>query len=152
MFRYLSVLCFIALFICLGCDSVKTFKVDIPKDFNGEWNLKGKLAAKNDPINFDVNQNISIDDGKVLLEGGEEWEAAKVGRDINIGFSILVSDEDVAGCGKVRTMADATIIIPVVKFDESQYDGIAVGIFRINSDCDGESSKELGGDFILKRR
>jgi hypothetical protein len=152
MNRFVIAISFLILLVCVGCGGFSNHDVDIPKDLNGDWNLKGTLTAKDDSITFNIDQNLTIDDGRVLLADDGEWEAAKVGDNLNIGFSIVVSEEDVAGCGMVRTMADSTIIIPVIEYDDTQYDGIAVGIFRINSDCDGKSSKELDGDFILKRR
>ena len=152
MFRFLQALFLIAALSCSGCGGLGNSVVDIPKGLNGDWNLKGTLNAKDDSIHLDINRDLIIDDGRVLLEGWGEWEAAKVGDNFNIGFSVVVSEEDVPGCGMVRTMADASIIIPVIKDNESQYSGISVGIFRINSDCDGRSTRELDGDFILKRK
>jgi hypothetical protein len=149
--RIFTIFLFLCFILISGCNGVGYSQVDIPTVLNGDWNIKGSCIANDDSRSLDIDQNFEIADGRIFLEGGGECDGNFIGNQLIIKFKPIVFDEEVESCGRVVVTADVSIIITMLSDNEPEYDGIAVGAFKTESECEGESSVELSGDFILKR-
>ena len=145
-------ICVIIFFLMLsGCGGSGVYLYGAPDDFNGNWNLSGKIFAKDNSFELDFNRDLSIISGKIYPEGGGVWDNGLIGNFLNIKINEVVQEAEVVSCGKVITSLDTTIMIQVFKLGEVEYSGNAVGIFVIDSECDGASTADLTGSLVMTR-
>ena len=144
------IICISVIFIS-GCEGTGISNVDIPTELNGDWNLTGALIANDDSRRVDINQDFEIVDGRIYLKDSGEIDGTFIAYELIIKFKTVVFDQDVEGHGRVKVTADVSIVTTILNDDEPEYHGIAVGIFKTESEIEGESSVGLSGNFILKR-
>jgi hypothetical protein len=135
-----------------GCGGNSAFDPGIPNELDGDWNLSGKITAKDGSSETDIDQNFEIRSDRLYLEGSDEtWVGSYYYPNLHIRFNMIVQDEDVVGCGNVKTTAKVTVVTFIVDSDESDFDGYAIGFYETDSDCDGITRVELNGSLALKR-
>jgi len=149
--KFFPIIVCISVILISGCEGTGISNVDIPTELNGDWNITGALIANDDSRRVDINQDFEIMDGRIYLQGDGEIDGTFIANQLIIKFKSVVFDQDVEGSGRVKITADASIVTTILNEDEPEYNGIAVGVFKTESEIEGESSVELSGNFVLKR-
>ena len=149
--KIFTIIVCISVILFSGCEGTGISNVDIPTELNGDWNITGALIANDDSRRVDINQDFEIMDGRIYLQGDGEIDGTFIANQLIIKFKSVVFDQDVEGSGRVKITADASIVTTILNEDEPEYNGIAVGVFKTESEIEGESSVELSGSFILRR-
>ena len=149
--KFFPIIVCISVILISGCEGTGISNVDIPTELNGDWNITGALIANDDSRRVDINQDFEIMDGRIYLQGDGEIDGTFIANQLIIKFKSVVFDQDVEGSGRVKVTADASIVTTILNEDEPEYNGIAVGVFKTESEIEGESSVELSGNFVLKR-
>jgi hypothetical protein len=152
MIKRTSLIILVLMLVCCvsGCSEFGGERIDIPTELNGDWTLAGTVTSSDNATVYDIFDRIEIRDGRVYPEGGGEYQATYVNKYLNIYIEDVIKDEMKVDCGQVTTTLKVTLLFSIESV-ETEYDGFPVGIFEIDSECEGVSQEELSGEIRLTR-